>query len=144
MIVVDTGPLVALFDPQDADHSGCHRILADVVDPLYTTEAVLTEVFHLLDPASRGALGFREFLLGGFISLYALDGEGYQRALSLMDTYVDLPMDFADATLIVAAEKLPTPNVFTLDFSDFTTYRMRKGHRHIPMKLIGADVLQHR
>jgi predicted nucleic acid-binding protein len=142
MIVVDTGPFVALFDPRDRDHAACHRVLAGIDEPLYTTEAVLTEVFHMLEPASRGARGVKEFLLDDFVTLVPLDREGPERAFTLMDTYVDLPMDFADATLLVLAERLATTKVFTLDFADFSTYRMKRGHRHVAMKLMGIEILQ--
>jgi predicted nucleic acid-binding protein len=45
-------------------------------------------------------------------------------------------LDLADASLIVAAEALGTPKVFTLDRKDFETYRIRKGHRHLPVRLV--------
>jgi len=38
-----------------------------------------------------------------------------------MRKYRDVPMDYADATLIALAEELDTPNVFTLDLSGFRT-----------------------
>ena len=63
MILMDTGPLVSLFDPKDSDHKNCHKILNNISEPMLTTEAVLTEVFRLLDPASRGSEGFKEFLV---------------------------------------------------------------------------------
>jgi hypothetical protein len=142
MIVVDTGPFVALFDPKDRDHAACHRVLTDIDEPLYTTAAVLTEVFHMLEPASRGALGVKEFLLNDFATLVPLERAGFERACVLMDTYIDLPMDFADATLLVLAEKLATTRIFTLDFADFSAYRMRRGHRHVPVELTGVETLQ--
>lgn len=50
-----------------------------------------------------------------------------------MDKFSDLPMDFADASLVLAAEILGTSKVFTLD-SDFTIYRIngRKAFEIIP------------
>ena len=52
MILVDTGPLVALFDPADQDHKQCVDLLRGVDEPLCTTIPVLTEAFHLLDHLS--------------------------------------------------------------------------------------------
>jgi len=47
VILIDTGPLIALFDPKDPDH----KVLDKITEPLFTTtEAVLAKVFHLLDP----------------------------------------------------------------------------------------------
>lgn len=42
----------------------------------------------------------------------------------LMDKYNDRPMDFADASLVALAERLSLTKVFTVDRSDFSTYRM--------------------
>ena len=53
MILVDTGPLVALFDRKDAAHRRCSSILKGLREPLKTTIPVLTEAFHMLGPASR-------------------------------------------------------------------------------------------
>ena len=52
MILVDTGPLVALFDRSDAQHARCLRTLQSIRVPLWTTVPVLTEAFHMLEPAS--------------------------------------------------------------------------------------------
>ena len=55
MILVDTGPLVALFDPQDGQHDRCVRALKGIWEPIMTTTPVLTEAFHMLGPASTGS-----------------------------------------------------------------------------------------
>lgn len=54
-----------------------------------------------------------------------------------MQEYTDLPMDFADATLVSMAESLGTQKVFTLDRGDFSVYRIKKGYRHLPFEVIG-------
>ena len=56
MILVDTGPLVALFDPADRAHDRCVETLKTIKEPLATTYPVLTEAFHLLQPASADAV----------------------------------------------------------------------------------------
>lgn len=127
MILLDTGPLVALFDPRDEDHAWARGVLKGVRSPLVTTVAVLTEVFHLLDPSSRGAAAVREFLGAGGARVWFLDSPGLQRCFDLMGRYADHPMDFADATLVAAAESLRTTKVFTLDRDDFSTYRATIG-----------------
>ena len=65
MILVDSGALVALFDPRVEAHAECRRVLHGVSEPLVTTVPVLTEIFHLLDPSSRGALAVQEFVAAG-------------------------------------------------------------------------------
>jgi predicted nucleic acid-binding protein len=137
VILVDTGPFVALFDPKDSLHKQCKATLRTIRDPLLTTIPVLTEVFHLLSPASLGSARLREFLLRGGVAVWFLDQAWTERALSLMDRYSDHPMDLADASLIVAAEALQTRKIFTLDRGDFSTYRIRRGHRHEAVEIIG-------
>jgi predicted nucleic acid-binding protein len=55
MILVDTGPLVALFDAKDGQHARCAKTLEGIREPLVTTVPVLTEAFHMLGPESTGA-----------------------------------------------------------------------------------------
>jgi len=136
MILMDTGPLVAIFDPKDRDHQSCHKLLRTIEEPLLTTEAVITEVLHLLAPGSRGVEGLTGFIMSDYLSLITLDKTDYQQSFQLMDKYADLPMDFADATLVTLAEKLKIDRVFTLDFADFNAYRIKKGHRYCAFDLL--------
>ena len=46
-------------------------------------------------------------------------------------------MDLADASLIVAAEALGARKIFTVDHRDFAAYRIRRGHRHFGVEIIG-------
>jgi hypothetical protein len=128
MILADTGPLVALFDPQDDDHQATRGLLATLRAPLVTTVPVLTEAFHLLDPASRGSAALQELIASRGLGVWSLDSASLSRALELMVRYADHPMDLADASLVAAAEALRTTTVFTLDRHDFATYRARIGN----------------
>lgn len=136
MILVDTGPLVALFDPRDAQHERCKIILRKIREPLYTTVPVLTETFHMLAPASIGANRLRDFILKGGVSVWFMNDPAIHRAFTLMRQYADHPMDLADASLIVAAEVLKTTKVFTIDRQDFETYRIQRGHRYNHVEII--------
>jgi predicted nucleic acid-binding protein len=136
VILVDTGPCVALFDPQDAQHTRCREVLRMLREPLYTTVAVLTEAFHILSPGSYGSDKLRDFIAGGGLSIWFMGQAELQRAFELMEQYADHPMDFADASLIVAAEVLRTRKIFTVDRRDFATYRIRRGHRYYNVDII--------
>jgi predicted nucleic acid-binding protein len=137
MILVDTGPLVALFDPMDADHGRCRRVLQEIDEPLYTTVPVLTEAFHLLGAGSIGGARLRDFIAGGGLLVWFLDPESLARAFALMERYADHPMDLADASLVTAAELCRTRKVFTIDRDDFATYRVRRGHRLHAFEILG-------
>jgi len=137
VILVDTGPFVALFDPRDGEHGRCIAFLQTIREELWTTVPVLTESFHMLGPASRGSANLRDFVLRGGVAVWPLEGPAIRRAFELMDQYADHPMDLADASLITAAEALATRRVFTLDRGDFSTYRVRRGRQHEAVEILG-------
>jgi uncharacterized protein len=129
MILVDTGPLVAMFDASDDDHRRCVGTAKGVRVQMRTTVPVLTETFHMLGPDTPAADNLRQTVLVGALGVWWLDAQALERAFELMDQYRDHPMDFADASLVVAAEVLGVRKVFTLNRGDFSTYRLRRGHR---------------
>ncbi|WP_069472508.1 type II toxin-antitoxin system VapC family toxin [Candidatus Marithrix sp. Canyon 246] len=130
MILVDTGPLVALFDPKDNQHQHCKTLLQTFNEPLISTTPVLTEAFHLLTPNSKGADALRNFIAKGGLNLWFLNKETMQTALQLMEIYHDRPMDLADASLVTAAQTLKISRIFTIDRNDFTIYRIRIGYQY--------------
>jgi predicted nucleic acid-binding protein len=136
MILSDTGPLVALFDPKDSCHERCARTLRGIREPICATIPVLTEAFHMLQPESVGSDRLREFVEKGGLSVWFFTRPALLRAFELMETYADHPMDLADASIVVAAELLGTRKVFTLDRKDFETYRVRRGYRYYPMEIV--------
>jgi predicted nucleic acid-binding protein len=136
MILVDAGPLIALFDARDRDHARCVRTLQAIREPVCTTIAVLTEAFHILQPASIGSARLRDLIRSGAMPLWFFNQTAASRAFELMDTYADHPMDLADASLVVAAETLKTRRVFTLDRNDFKAYRVRRGHRNVAFEIV--------
>lgn len=136
MILVDTGPIVALFDPRDSLHADCRQRLQALSAPLITTLPVLTEAFHILSPESLGSANLRLFVGRGGMSVHFSEDGELTRAFELMETYRDHPMDLADSSVIAAAETLGTRSVFTVDRNDFETYRIRRGHRHYPVTIV--------
>lgn len=138
MILVDTGPLAALFDRADDQHDRCSQILKTIQEPLRTTVPVLTEAFYMLNPSSRESDRLREFIARHGLSLWFFDDGSLSRAFELMERYADHPMDLADASLVVAAESMGTRRIFTIDRRDFDVYRIRRGHRHVTFEVVGA------
>lgn len=136
MILVDTGPLIGIFDPKDAQHVRCLEILKGLREPIWTTIPVLTEAFHMLNPGSGGSDRLRDFIDKAGLSVWFFDRRAMTRAFELMEQYADHPMDLADASLVIAAERLGTQRVFTVDRDDFATYRIRRGHRQLPVHIV--------
>jgi len=80
MILVDTGPLVALFDSKDGQHRRCAKTLKGLREPIRTTVPVLTEAFHVLGPGSIGSDRLREFVLKEGMSVWWFDSSALARA----------------------------------------------------------------
>jgi predicted nucleic acid-binding protein len=99
-----------------------------------STEAVLTEATHLLADVRGGRVACVDFFLSGGALLVPSTASSLQRVRKLLDKYADLPMDFADATLVALAEELDCTSVFTTDRTDFSVYRLkgRKPFRVVP------------
>jgi predicted nucleic acid-binding protein len=123
LVLLDTGPLVAWIDSRDVAHPKCVQYLRVARDELVTTEAVLTEALYLLRPIQAKVACF-ELLRALEVRFAPLVETGLARAEALMRQYSDLPMDFADASLVVAAEMLGADTVLTLDERDFRVYRL--------------------
>ena len=124
-VLFDTGVFVALLDKSEKNHERCVAFLKEFRGKLYTTEPVLTETLYLLGPSIKAQRACIEFLLKGGASLIPQSKESLSRASALMEKYEDIPMDFADATLVSLAEEIDVVEVLTLDRRGFSTYRIR-------------------
>jgi uncharacterized protein len=123
-MLLDTGPFVALLDSSEKNHQQSVMFFREFRGQLFTTEPVLTEVLYLLGPTIKGQKTGIEFILKGGATLVPQSLESLKRALELMEKYKDVPMDFADATLVVLAEEMGIVEIFTLDIKGFSTYRI--------------------
>ena len=130
-LLLDTGPLVALLHRGDRDHGRCVKILETFRGTLLTTEAVLTESMYLLGRIRGGPAACLEFCTRGGATLVPQSRDSLLRCQALMSRYHDLPMDFADATLVALAEEVGTRHVFTLDRRGFRTYRIGRRERFV-------------
>jgi len=121
-ILIDAGPIIALFDGSDRYHSMVKDFLKRNTLHLISTWPVITEASHMLDFDNRAQIGLLEWIYRGGIELFQIEMTGVQRILELTKKYHDVPMDLADATLVVAAEKLGIKEIASID-SDFYVYR---------------------
>lgn len=123
MILVDTGPLVALIHEDDEHHQRCKDALASLNEPMGTVWPVITEAMYLLNFSRKAQDALWEMLATEAVRLLALDRTDVARMRELMRKYRDLPMDLADAALVRTAERERLRRVFTLDRTDFQIYR---------------------
>ncbi|MEM9948225.1 MAG: PIN domain-containing protein [Cyanobacteria bacterium P01_D01_bin.36] len=121
MIIVDTGAFVALFDRSDTHHSRAKAFFTNLQEPIITTLPVITEVCFLLQNHSK--YNFLRTVDADAVELFPLKVQHFKRVLVLIEQYADLPMDFADASLIVLAEALGHGRIITVDRRDFSIYR---------------------
>lgn len=125
-LLLDTGALVALLDASERRHDDCARFFAKWRGSVVTTEAVVTEAAYLLASAGVDGTAAIRFCLRGGASVKPWSEGRAHRAADLMIKYHDIPMDYADATLVALAEDLGTAEVFTLDRKGFNAYRWRR------------------
>jgi hypothetical protein len=126
-VLADTGPLVALFDRDDAHHSRCTEALRAIREQLLTVWPVLTEAAYFLSFSIEAQERLWEWVERGGLRLADLDARDIPRIRSLMRKYRDRPMDLADAALVRVAERDRLRTVFTLDHEDFRIYRPAPG-----------------
>jgi predicted nucleic acid-binding protein len=120
---VDAGPLVALFDRSDQHHPKALEFMENFEGEFISTVAVVTEVAYLLDFSVAAQADFIDWLSAGAIELVHLGTGDLERIAVLIAQYADLPMDFADASLVAVCERQGIRQVATLD-SDFHIYRL--------------------
>jgi predicted nucleic acid-binding protein len=126
-LLFDTGALVSLLDRSQDRHQEFVRFFEEWDGIAVSTEAVLTEGTHLLGRVPGGAAACLDFFLRGGATLFPTGGATLKRCRDLIMKYADLPMDYADATLVALGEELGTNLVFTTDRRDFTVYRTKDG-----------------
>jgi predicted nucleic acid-binding protein len=126
--LIDTGPLVAYLNRRDAAHGEVTASLESFTGRLVTTSAVVGEVMYFVSEFANGPISFARLIMDSHIHV-AETGPPARilAAAELMSRYSGLPMDFADATLVLLAAELGVIDIFTLDRRGFTTYRTPKG-----------------
>ena len=130
MIVVDTGPIVALINDRDDHHDRCATFLAHEPGPLLLPTTVFTEVCMLAERRRgvRAELALLADVRAGLFTLLETTSVDLDRIAELVETYADLPLDTVDASVIALAERLNLPAVATLDHRHFSIVRPR----HVP------------
>ena len=125
--IVDTGPLAAWFRANDPFHEATDRFFRGFDGGLVTTWPVVVEVTHLLRPEAQ--LLFLAWVRNGGVEIAAIEEADLEPIERLIAKYRDQPMDFADATLVLLAERTGVDDVVTLDRKRFDVYRFRRNRR---------------
>ncbi len=128
MIIVDTGFWLALIDKKDNYHEIAKQALKKYNEPLITTWCVVTETCYLLltRKGVEAQVTFINSLQKELFTIFNLETHHTARIIELMEKYADLPMDLADASLVILAEHLGHGRIFSVDQRDFNTYRWKQ------------------
>jgi len=122
-ILIDAGPLICLFDSSEKRHKPMKEFLKKNPYRYVSTLAVFTEVSHMLDFSVNAQKDFYEWVMCKGVIISDINQNDMPRLIELTGKYSDLPMDFADATLVITAEKTGIKEIISLD-KDFDIYRL--------------------
>lgn len=127
MALIDTGYWCALGNPKDKFHQQALLLASTLKEDPVTTWPVITETCHILQRAlgAKAASQFINMLATDSIDIFNIETSHLPRIWTLMEKYSDLPMDLADASLVILAEELGHGRILSTDLRDFKTYRWK-------------------
>lgn len=135
-LILDTGPLYASLDRDDADHRSCRVLIESAKEPLVVPGPVLVEVDYWihqrLHPGVLQAL--LDDVVAGAYQVEEPTADDYRRIRELCDRYADADIGFVDAAVLAIVERLGEDKLATLDERHFGTMRPRhvEGLRLLP------------
>lgn len=124
-ILIDTGPIVALLNRRDKQHKRVLEFTQNYNGGFVSTWSVITEATHLLRNSIQAQLNLLEWIRRGGIEIFNIEKNDIERMITLTKKYSDLPMDLADCSLIIVAEKMAINEIISID-SDYDIYRTLK------------------
>jgi uncharacterized protein len=125
-VVVDSGPLIALFDADDAYHAKALEFVRQTRAKLISSMSVVTEAMYVLEESLEARQNLLTWIQSGGLTLTEPGAADFERIKELIEKYADLPMDFTDAVVVGLCERLGIHHVASVD-RDFAIYRY-KGH----------------
>lgn len=123
-VLVDAGPLIALGRVRDAEHRRALQFAESFSGTLITTLPVIAEACHFLSERKIDLFGQ---IKDKTIIVEEIGAADMSRLIEICTKYPRA--DFADASLIVVAERTGIMQIATIDDTDFSVYRTRTG-RH--------------
>jgi len=127
-VIIDAGPLIALFDGSDKYHRIVIDFLRNFSGRLITTLPVITEATHLLDFDVKAQIDLLKWIELDGVSIFQISAMHIKKMVPLIEKYSDRPMDFADASIVILADELNINDIISID-SDFEIYRYKSKKR---------------
>ena len=128
-VLVDSGPLIALFNAADRWHAPVLQWLqAHPQARLISTWPVATEVCALLARriANEAALDFLRWAQRGALAFDRAEDSSLPEVLRISERFADLPFDLGAASIAEAAARLKLKHILSID-ANFDVYRDRAG-----------------
>lgn len=126
-VLVDAGPLIALFDRDDRHHRRAVAFIEGVEERLHTTVPIIGEVLANLDFSADAQISALSWI-AHTTNVDQSTVDDLPRISEIMNKYRDLPVDFGDASLVALAERLGILDIATID-TDFDVLRTRDKRR---------------
>ena len=127
--IVDSGPLVAVANRGDPEHTACRAVLEDPSLRLVVPALCVAEVTYLLGRRQGPAIE-ASFLRGlKDLDVRASAEEDWERIGELVERYADFPLGGVDASVVALAERLEADRIVTLDHRHFSVVEKRGGGR---------------
>ncbi len=130
-ILVDAGPLIAVFSPGDRHRPRCEAALSAFSRNgvrLVTTWPCIVETAYML--GGQRKIEFLTWMSMGGTIVYPFDPSHVKDMVGWMDRYSETgktEMDFADASLYWVAVDTGITDILTTDLRDFERYRLPDG-----------------
>jgi predicted nucleic acid-binding protein len=126
-VICDTGAVYALYDADDVHHASCKQFLEKERGPIFLPVLLLAEIDYLLT-SRLGADAAVEFIESVELNAFTVVGllfTDLMRCRELIAKYRDIQVGLADASVVVAAERLQIRRIFTVDQRHFRTIQPR-------------------
>ncbi|MGD1865284.1 MAG: type II toxin-antitoxin system VapC family toxin [Phormidesmis sp.] len=125
MVIADTSFWIALIIEKDTYNRQAREALMKLDQPLITTWPVIAETCHILLKRidNNAQTKFVEGITEKKYQIFEIKENQAPHIVELMEQYADLPMDLADASLVLLAEHLGHGKILSADQRDFNTYR---------------------
>lgn len=126
-LILDTGPLYASLDRNDADHGACRRLIEETGETLVIPAPALAEVDYWVHVRMHPGVfvTLLDDIIVGAFRVEELQPEDYRRIRELCDRYADADVGFVDAAVLAVVERLNEPKLATLDRRHFSVLRPR-------------------
>jgi hypothetical protein len=139
MIVIDTGPLFAIYDSKDRYHSTVRQYLEQMRSSISLSPYVLAELDYLVQTrfGAKVELAMLNDISNGAFVLEPFDANDLAACIKIIEKINNQEIGLTDASVVHLAQRNNTNVIMTLDFKHFSPMRnlRNKPYKLVPEKL---------